>query len=112
MKAVALFLTLAFLTLPAQIRAATEPPVPVRMVPPSFPYDLRRSGVSGVVFINCQIDENGSVQDMKIIKASNDAFSQPAMDALKKWKFKPARRDGNAIAIRVTIPIKFTINDD
>jgi protein TonB len=26
---------------------------------------------------------------------------------LKKWKFKPAKQDGNPISVKVTIPIKF-----
>jgi protein TonB len=111
MKAVVFSLALVSL-IPAVARAVTEPPVPVRMVPPVFPYDLRRSGVNGIVWVSCTIDETGSVQDMTIKKTTNDEFSQPAMDALKKWKFKPAKKDGNAVAIHVNIPIKFTINDN
>ena len=90
----------------------TEPPVPVRTVPPEFPYDLRRAGVSGVVMVNCRIDETGAVQDMKVTKSSNQAFEEPALDALKKWKFKPAKREGNPVSVRVTIPIRFALNDD
>ena len=45
---------------------------------------------------------------MKVEKASNDLFVKPAMAALKKWKFKPAERDGSRVAMRVSIPIRFT----
>lgn len=88
----------------------TEPPVPVRTVAPKFPDDMKRLGTSGLVTVSCMIDEKGNVTEPKIVKASNDAFSEPAIEALKKWKFKPAKKDGEAIAIRVNIPVQFNVD--
>ncbi|MDQ5978575.1 MAG: periplasmic protein TonB [Verrucomicrobiota bacterium] len=88
--------------------AADEPPVPVRTVPPVFPEEMRRDGISGVVTVSILIDEKGNVQEPKVVKTSHEAFSQPAMDALAKWKFKPAKQGGEAVAMRVNIPIQFT----
>ena len=90
---------------------ATEPPVPVRTVAPEYPPDLRRDGTSGIVMVSCLIDDKGNVQETKIEKSTHDSFGQPAVEAVKRWKFKPARRDGAAVSIRVTIPIKFSVND-
>ncbi len=87
-----------------------EPPVPVRTVPPVFPDEMRRAGNAGLVTVSCLIDEKGNVTEPKVVKASNDAFSQPALEALKKWKFKPAKKDGTVVAIRVNIPVQFTID--
>ncbi|HET7535230.1 MAG TPA: energy transducer TonB [Candidatus Didemnitutus sp.] len=88
-----------------------EPPVPVRTVAPKYPADMRRDGTSGVVTVSCLIDEKGNVQEPKVEKASNDAFSQPALDAVRKWKFKPAKKAGEAIALRVSIPIQFNVSE-
>jgi len=88
----------------------TEPPVPVRTVPPKFPEEMRRSGSAGLVTVNCLIDEKGNVTETKVVKASNDAFAEPALEALKKWKFKPAKKEGAAVAIRVNIPVQFTVD--
>ena len=92
-------------------RAEFEPPVPVRTVAPVFPTEMRRAHMGGLVFVSCEIDVHGDVQNPKIMKCSNDAFAQPALDALRKWKFKPAQRDGANVPIKVTIPVKFTIDD-
>jgi protein TonB len=111
-KLAVLALTLfAFTRVAAPARADLDPPVPVRTVPPAFPFDMRRQNIGGIVTINCLIDSQGDVQDLKVVKTSNDAFTQPAIDALRKWKFKPAQRDGAIVPIRVSIPIKFSIND-
>jgi len=52
----------------------------------------------------------GNVTEPKVVKASNDAFTEPAVEALRKWKFKPAKKDGEAIAIRVNIPVQFNVD--
>jgi protein TonB len=95
------------LAAPARADDKIEPPVPVRMTAPAFPEEMRRAGVSGLVTVNCLIDEKGEVQDMKIEKASNVLFVKPALAALSKWRFKPAQRDGVTVPARVDIPIRF-----
>ena len=95
------------LVAPAFAQTKTEPPVPVRTVPPEYPDELRREGVSGLVMVKCSIDEQGNVTETLVEKSSNTAFEKPALAAVKKWKFKPAKQDGNPVAIKVSIPIKF-----
>jgi periplasmic protein TonB len=100
-----LFLIAAF-AVPA-FAQKSEPPVPVRTVAPEYPQELRRDGVSGLVMVKCTIDEQGNVVDPQVEKSSNAAFEKPAVEALKKWKFKPAKQDGAVVSIKVSIPIKF-----
>lgn len=96
--------------LPAAI-PGREPPVPVRTVAPDYPRELRDHGVSGVVMVKCTVDEQGNVAETSISKSSNENFDKYAVEALKKWKFKPARQDGNPVAMQVTIPVKFTVDE-
>jgi len=96
-----------FFTVPAFAQSKSEPPVPVRTVAPDYPVELRRDGVSGIVTVKCTINEQGDVVDPQVEKSTNGAFDQPALAALKKWKFKPAKLDGAPVAIKVSIPIKF-----
>ena len=84
-----------------------EPPVPVRIVPTDYPSEMRRDGISGVVTINCLIDEHGNVSEPKVEKSTDMAFERPAIEALMKWKFKPG---GAPVSVRVSIPIKFIYN--
>lgn len=100
-------LAAAALATPAFAQTKSEPPVPVRTVAPDYPNELRREGVSGLVMVKCSIDEQGNVTETEIEKSSNAAFEKPAVAAVKKWKFKPAKQDGSPVAIKVSIPIKF-----
>jgi protein TonB len=98
--------------LTARADDAVEPPVPVRTVAPRYPDSMRHDGSSGVVTVSCTVDEKGNVLEPKVEKASNAEFAEPALEALRKWKFKPAKKGGNAVAIHVSFPIKFNINSD
>jgi protein TonB len=91
--------------------SAKEAPVPVRTVNPEYPAEMRRSGASGLVTVSCIIDEKGSVTDPKVEKSTHATFEQPAVDALRKWKFKPGTEDGNAVPMRILVPIKFICED-
>lgn len=112
-KKIALAAAFSGIALAAVLRAESrfEPPVPVRTVAPDFPNDLRDKGISGVVMVSVLIDAQGNPQGLKVTKSSNSAFEEPAVEALKKWKFKPAERDGEIVALRVIIPIRFSIDD-
>jgi protein TonB len=92
-------------------RAATEPPVPVRMVPPAYPYELKRNGVTGVVSLVFEVDEKGDVVDPKVVKSSNAQFEQPALEAIVKWKFKPGRKDGVPAKMKIAIPMQFNLDN-
>lgn len=91
---------------------AIESPVPVRTVAPEYPEAMKGAGISGLVHVSCLVDEKGNVQEPRVEKSSNDAFSQPALEAVSRWKFRPGRRDGNVAALRITVPIKFSTSDN
>lgn len=86
-----------------------EPPVPLRTPPPVYPDSLKRAGVSGVVAVAIVIDERGAVIDATVSKSSNVGFNEPSLEALHAWKFKPARVGGEAVKVRVTVPMHFRV---
>lgn len=86
-------------------------PVPVKTPPPEYPDSMKRQGVSGVVAVSIVIDEKGAVMSTTVAKSSQSEFEAPALDAVKKWKFKPAQKDGVPVKMKVTIPIRFNLED-
>ena len=98
-------------TLAARADDALEPPVPVRTVAPKYPSQLKREGISGVVSVKCTIDEKGNVMEPTVVKTTHPEFAEPAIEALSKWKFKPAKRGGVVVSIKITIPVQFNVSD-
>jgi protein TonB len=88
-----------------------ENPVPVKTPPPRYPPSLKRDGVSGVVAVTTVIDESGAVASTSVAKSSHPDFEAPALEAVAKWKFKPAKKDGAAVKVKVTLPLRFSVED-
>jgi TonB family protein len=85
--------------------------VPARIaesVRPIYPASMRRYGVNGSVTFNYTIDEEGRVQNPTIHESDNPAFDEPALTALRQWKYQPATRDGKPVASNVRQSISFT----
>lgn len=87
-----------------------QPPTPLRTVAPSYPHELRVAGVSGMVAVSVLIDDQGNVAEKTVSKSSHPGFEQPALEAVAQWKFKPATKAGQAVSVRVVVPVKFNTN--
>ena len=87
--------------------AFDEAPTPLRTQAPVYPDSLRREGISGLVSISVSIDESGNVASTSVSKSSNPAFDQAALDAVARWKFKPAKKAGQPVAVTVVLPVRF-----
>jgi periplasmic protein TonB len=87
-----------------------EAPTPVRTVAPVYPAELRQAGVNGVVSVVVVVDETGDVMAAEVNKSTHEQFNEPALEAVRRWKFKAAKLDGKSVKVRVTIPVRFTAN--
>ncbi len=87
-----------------------EPPVPIRTTAPDYPAELQKKKVEGIVSVIVVIDEVGGVIACEASKSTNEGFNEPATKAVQKWKFKPAKLGGKTVKVKVTIPVRFSID--
>lgn len=82
----------------------------VREVPPSYPREAERQGLSGWVDVEFTVAPNGTTQDLVVRGAQPQRmFDQSAIDAVKRWRFEPVMRDGAPVAQRVAVRIRFQV---
>lgn len=86
-----------------------EPPVPIRTTAPDYPAELQKKKVEGIVSVIVVIDEVGGVIACEASKSTNEGFNESATKAVQKWKFKPAKLGGKTVKVKVTIPVRFSI---
>jgi protein TonB len=79
---------------------------------PNYPFEMRRQGVNGEVILRFVVDTNGDVRDVEVTRSSHREFESAAQQAVLKWKYKPGRKGGRAVATRMQIPIVFNLNDE
>ncbi|MCD6101813.1 MAG: TonB family protein [Candidatus Cloacimonetes bacterium] len=88
-----------------------EEPIPIKKVWPEYSDFARQSGLEGTVVVQAEVFEDGTVGAVEIVKSLQSGpggLDELAIEAVKQWKFIPAKNQGKPIAIWVTFPIKFT----
>jgi periplasmic protein TonB len=76
---------------------------------PVYPFLARRFGKEGKVLLKLLIDKNGCLQDIEIIEPSGFGFTEAAVEAVKKSSFAPAHRNGEKIASKATLSVRFIL---
>jgi TonB family protein len=78
---------------------------------PTFPVSARERGLSGWVDVQFVVKSDGLVSDVTITGAEPvGIFEQAAVDAVRKWRYKPAQRDGHAVDQRARLRMKFALD--
>ena len=84
-------------------------PEPVSQVAPTYPEALRKAKVEGVVTLIFVLDETGRVEDPRVENSSRPEFEKPALDAIRKWRFSPGQKDGQAVRTYIRVPLRFRV---
>jgi protein TonB len=78
--------------------------------PPRYPLIARRNGVEGTVLIRVVVSKDGRAAHVQLDKSSgSSALDNAALEAVKGWKFAPARRGQEAVEQPVVVPIVFKL---
>jgi len=78
--------------------------------PPDYPTASRRLGEEGTVIIRALIEEDGHASIVQVEKSSGYLrLDRAAEEAVRKWKFKPGKKNGIPVAMWHLIPIKFEL---
>ena len=79
---------------------------------PSYPPEAYRSREEGTVVVMAQVDAMGNASDVELVKRSGSrVLDRAAMNEVRKWKFKPAMKDGKAVASAVKVPVDYRLDD-
>ena len=78
---------------------------------PSYPQIARANRLAGDVTLDALVDEAGSVKDVKVLTGPL-LLREAAKEALRRWKYEPARLDGKPTAMHLTVTVKFQNNLD
>lgn len=88
-----------------------QDPRVLRKVDPKYPDAAKRANREAVVFVEFTVDVDGRATDIKVVDPKGFGFDEAAIEAIKKWRFTPAKKDGVSVPKRVRQPIRFNLDD-
>lgn len=84
----------------------------LRNPPPEYPPVARRRGEAGTVLLSVWVEADGRAGEVSVRQGSGSArLDRAALDAVRRWRFVPAKNGGVALASRIEVPIIFRLED-
>lgn len=95
---------------PGQDTRVTLPKV-IREVKPVYTAAAMQARIEGTVWMTAVVLANGDVEEVTVVKSLDQehGLDQQAVDATRQWKFEPGTREGEPVAVEITIEMTFTL---
>jgi len=74
-----------------------------------YPEIAKKAGVSGRVFVQFIVDEQGNVVDPVVTRGIGAGCDEEAIRAVRMAKFKPGRQRGQSVRVKMSLPITFKL---
>lgn len=76
---------------------------------PEYSEEARKAKYQGSVILWAVIDANGRPQQLKVARSLGMGLDEKAIEAVRNWKFEPAKKDGQPVAVQVNIEVNFRL---
>ncbi|MBZ0198229.1 MAG: energy transducer TonB [Ignavibacteriaceae bacterium] len=91
----------------AEVMPEPEGGIPALYKKIKYPNIAKQSGLEGKVYVLIYVNENGGVDDVKIIKSLGGGCDEAAIDAVKQTKFIPGKNKGAAVKVKLSLSVTF-----
>jgi TonB family protein len=81
----------------------------LREVRPEYTEDARRLNLEGDVILEIVVRSDGTVGDVRMVKGLGAGLDRRAIDAVRQWRFSPARRYGTPVDVIVEVAVEFKL---
>jgi TonB family protein len=89
--------------------SGVEPPRLLREVRADYTDQARRANVAGEVVLEIVVRRDGSVGEVKILRRLGSGLDERAVQAVRQWRFAPARMKGVPVDVIVEVAVEFKL---
>lgn len=87
-----------------------EVPERISYQPPRYTETARRARVQGVVVLRLEVDEEGRVADVDVVKDLPMGLTSEAVRSARSWRYEPARLDDRPVGVTFDVAVRFAID--
>ena len=84
-------------------------PVPVVWPEAEFSDEARRAKYQGVCLVSLIVDAHGDPVSPRVVRPLGMGLDEKALEAVRKYKFKPAMKEGKPVPVQITIEVNFRL---
>jgi periplasmic protein TonB len=90
-----------------RVTPGIKPPKATSAPDPKFPPLPPDAEQHGTVVLLIGVSTKGHVEAVRVLRSDEATFEKSAVTTVKKWKFKPAEKNGRTVPVQVTVEMKF-----
>lgn len=76
-----------------------------------YPEEAKKAGIEGPVVMELLIDDQGQVRQVQLLKGPGFGLNEAALSAIKNFKFRPARIQDQAVAVKIKYTYRFVLEN-
>lgn len=88
----------------------TRLPKVVHEVKASYPLEAKKAGIAGPVVLDVLVDSGGKVREVHVVNGPGFGLNESAVEALKKFEFRPALKGANSVAVKIRYTYRFKLD--
>jgi TonB family protein len=90
-----------------KVRDGVKPPRLVYSPEPDFSEEARKRKVRGVVTLSVVVTSVGKTTLVRVLQGLGHGIDEKAVEAVSKWKFQPATKDGKPVSAEIAVEVDF-----
>jgi TonB family protein len=92
-----------------QIGGGVSAPRAIFTPDPEYSEEARRAKHQGTVVLWLVVGPDGRPRDLRVLRSLGLGLDEKAMEAVRQWKFEPARKSGTPVAVRINVEVEFKL---
>ena len=93
------------------IGGAVSAPVPAKQVVAEYSEEARAAHYEGICLVSVIVDAQGNPQNVHVSRSLGKGLDEKAVEAVRKWKFKPAMKGNMPVPVFITVEVNFRLYD-
>ncbi|HEV3333873.1 MAG TPA: energy transducer TonB [Bryobacteraceae bacterium] len=92
-----------------KVGGGVSAPALLYKVEPEYSEEARKAKYQGTVVLYVEVDPSGKAVNPKVVRSLGLGLDEKAIEAVRKWKFKPGYKDGKPVTVAATIEVNFRL---
>jgi TonB family protein len=90
-----------------RVGQGVTPPKPISHTDPKFTDAARSAGIQGKLTLGVIVDSSGTPTGIQVVQPLGAGLDAHSVETVKGWRFKPAEKDGQPVAVRIGVEVEF-----
>jgi TonB family protein len=92
-----------------RVGGGVTPPTLLQKVEPEYSEEARKAKHSGTVVLYIEVTPDGRASNIRVQRSLGLGLDEKAVEAVKKWRFSPGKKDGKPVTVAATIEVNFRL---